>query len=147
MEVGRILGRRFGTLGTIRKYLVISHWFAAPILWYTIMTVNIASCCRQLTGSILNLHHNHASLYITSPLFLSREGVWDVLAREPDGRAVLERSRDAAMAVVNAICSVSTSPLYPTNAPVAVPSLAHFFFPSAAQSCPSPRPATNQSAA
>ena len=65
-----------------------------------------------LTSSILNLHYNHALLFITSPLYLSREGVWEVLARETEGRVVLERSRDAAMAVVTAVCSVSRPVLF-----------------------------------
>jgi len=55
---------------------------------------------------ILNLHFNFAILYTTSPLFFAREGIWEVLLREAEGRALLERARDAAFAVAAAVCSV-----------------------------------------
>ena len=57
--------------------------------------------------SILSLYFNYAIVYTSSPLFLAREGIWELLARESDGRAVLERARDAAFATVSAVCSVS----------------------------------------
>ncbi len=56
---------------------------------------------------ILSLHFNYAIVFTSSPLFLARESVWELLIREAEGRAVLERARDAAFAVVSAICSVS----------------------------------------
>jgi hypothetical protein len=58
-------------------------------------------------ASILSLHFNYAVLCSTSPLFIAREGVWEILSKETDGRAVLERARDAAFTAISAVCSVS----------------------------------------
>ena len=67
------------------------------------------SVSRQLdlaNFSILSLYLNYAFLYTTSPGCLAHESVWTELARDPEGYALLERSRDAGFAVIQAVCSV-----------------------------------------
>ena len=71
----------------------------------------LATRWLQANGRILNLHFNFAILFTTSPLFFAREGIWEVLLREAEGRALLERARDAALAVAAAICAVSRASL------------------------------------
>jgi hypothetical protein len=58
---------------------------------------------------ILSLHFNYAILYTSTPVIFGREGIWAELSLGIEGRALLERGRDAAVAVIQAICSVSPS--------------------------------------
>ncbi|WVW86370.1 hypothetical protein I302_108415 [Kwoniella bestiolae CBS 10118] len=55
---------------------------------------------------ILSLHHNYVILFACSPAFLADERIWQELADSKEGYALLERGRDAATNVVQAICSV-----------------------------------------
>lgn len=57
--------------------------------------------------SILALHLNYATLFTCSPIFLTSQTVWTDLASTHEGFQHLERGRDAAFAVIQAICSVS----------------------------------------
>ena len=56
--------------------------------------------------SILSLHFNYAVLFTASPVFLASVSVWGDMAQAHDGYQQLERGRDAAFAVIQAICSV-----------------------------------------
>jgi hypothetical protein len=58
-------------------------------------------------SSILSLQFNYAILYTASPVFLASSTVWADIAGSHDGYQQLERGRDAAFAVIQAICSVS----------------------------------------
>jgi hypothetical protein len=55
------------------------------------------------------LQFNYAVLYTSSPVFLASVSVWADLAGSHDGFQQLERGRDAAFALIQAICSVSAS--------------------------------------
>lgn len=82
----------------------------------TILFAGVQNClttrhCLRFDGgkansSILGLYLHYAILFSSSPLALGRDGVWEVLAREPEGRAVLERARDAAFAIVSGVSAV-----------------------------------------
>lgn len=58
---------------------------------------------------ILSLHFNYAILYTSTPVIFGREGIWAELSLGIEGRALLERGRDAAVAVIQAICSPEIS--------------------------------------
>lgn len=62
-----------------------------------------------LINRILSLHYSYATLYTLSPVFLCSQSVWTDLASVHEGYQHLERARDAAFAVIKAICSVSPS--------------------------------------
>lgn len=55
---------------------------------------------------ILSLHLNYAMLFTASPVFMASPGIWAEMAQSHDGYSQLERGRDAAFAVIQAICSV-----------------------------------------
>ncbi|KAK8853402.1 hypothetical protein IAR55_004108 [Kwoniella newhampshirensis] len=55
---------------------------------------------------ILALHYNYAVLFTTSPAFLGDDRIWEELAALKEGYTQLERARDAAMGVIQAICSI-----------------------------------------
>ncbi|ORY31646.1 hypothetical protein BCR39DRAFT_87706 [Naematelia encephala] len=54
---------------------------------------------------ILSLHFNYAVLFTACPLFLGAFGVIGEMAASHEGYSQLERGRDAAFAVVQAVCS------------------------------------------
>ena len=62
---------------------------------------------------ILSLHFSYAVLFTASPMFLADAGVWGDLAQSHDGYQQLERGRDAAAAVIHAICSVRALSIMP----------------------------------
>ncbi|OCF34257.1 hypothetical protein I316_04210 [Kwoniella heveanensis BCC8398] len=55
---------------------------------------------------ILALHHNYAILYTSSPVYMADERIWEDLASGKEGYTQLERGRDAAIGVIQAISSV-----------------------------------------
>jgi hypothetical protein len=68
----------------------------------TTQTYLLTNICR-----ILSLHFHYAVLYTASPVFLASPTVWHDLAAFSEGYQQLERAREAAFAVIKAICSVS----------------------------------------
>ncbi|WWC91905.1 uncharacterized protein L201_006855 [Kwoniella dendrophila CBS 6074] len=55
---------------------------------------------------ILDLHQHYVVLYACSPAFLGDERIWQELADSTEGYALLERGREAAVNVIQAICSI-----------------------------------------
>ncbi|CAD6563815.1 MAG: hypothetical protein TREMPRED_001389 [Tremellales sp. Tagirdzhanova-0007] len=74
---------------------------------------------------ILSLHYNYAVLFTASPVFLASASVWGDLARSHDGYQQLERGRDAAAAVIHAICSPEIRPTLFYSFALYRPLLAH----------------------
>ena len=58
-------------------------------------------------GSILSIYFHYAILITASPLFGGRDTLWSSMIAESEGRVVLERARDAAFDLIQAIFSVS----------------------------------------
>lgn len=55
---------------------------------------------------IVSLHFNYAVLFTATPIFLGSTTIWADLSQSHDGYTQLERARDAAFALIQAICSV-----------------------------------------
>ncbi len=63
------------------------------------------------TRSILALHYHYAVLLVSSPLlYRDAANAWSTLAQDGQGYEQMERARDAAIELIRAICSVSSSP-------------------------------------
>ncbi|WVQ78974.1 hypothetical protein IAT38_001066 [Cryptococcus sp. DSM 104549] len=88
---------------------------------------------------ILSLHHTYAVLYTTSPVFLADEKAWDDLAGSQEGMALVSRSRDAALGVIQAVCSVEIGRTLPYSFALYRPllALASFHLISLAAALPS----------
>ncbi|WVR09585.1 hypothetical protein IAU60_006655 [Kwoniella sp. DSM 27419] len=65
-----------------------------------------ASTWAVRTDPINSLHYNYAILYTASPVFMADKRIWEDLAVSSDGYTLLERGRDAAIGVIQAISSV-----------------------------------------
>jgi hypothetical protein len=67
----------------------------------------IGTAAGQLTDvdSVLSIYFNYAELYTSSPSFLASATVWTDLSQTHDGYTQLERARDAAFALIQALCS------------------------------------------
>lgn len=72
---------------------------------------------------VLTLHFNYGMLYASSPVYASSERVWGALSQTHEGYAQLERSRDAAFAVLQSL----TSPEIARTLGYAFPVLRPFF--------------------
>ena len=59
-----------------------------------------------IVSRILSLYLQYALLFVASPVFLASVSVWTDMAQAHDGYAQMERGRDAAFAVLQAISSV-----------------------------------------
>jgi hypothetical protein len=59
----------------------------------------------MLIGSVLSIYLSYAELYTSSPSFLGSSTIWTELSQTHDGYTQLERARDAAFALIQAICS------------------------------------------
>lgn len=55
--------------------------------------------------SVLSIYHHYAVLYTSSPSFLASPTIWTELSQAHDGYTQLERTRDAAFALIQALCS------------------------------------------
>ncbi|WVF67314.1 hypothetical protein IAT40_002065 [Kwoniella sp. CBS 6097] len=73
---------------------------------------------------ILALHHNYAILYTSSPIFMADERIWEDLASGKEGYTQLERGRDAAISVIQAISSVEIGRTLPYSFAIFRPFLA-----------------------
>nr|ODN80299.1 hypothetical protein L203_05887 [Cryptococcus depauperatus CBS 7841] len=54
---------------------------------------------------ILSLHYTYAVLHSVSPVYMADDSIWDELAASPEGDKLLEQGRDAAIGVIQNICS------------------------------------------
>lgn len=71
---------------------------------------SVSLAVNRTDSSILSLHYRYAKLYTLSPVPLCSQIVWTDLAAIHEGYQHLERARDAAFAVIRAVCSVSILP-------------------------------------
>jgi hypothetical protein len=70
-----------------------------------IRTSYITPCVEKLINSVLSIYLSYAELYTSSPSFLGSSTIWTELSQTHDGYTQLERARDAAFALIQAICS------------------------------------------
>lgn len=64
-----------------------------------------ASNCGARHDPVLSLHYNYAILYAASPVWAANERLWNSLSQTHGGYQQLERGRDAAFAVLQALAA------------------------------------------
>ncbi|XAO26259.1 hypothetical protein I312_105094 [Cryptococcus bacillisporus CA1280] len=62
---------------------------------------------------ILSLHYTYAVLFTVSPVYFADAAAWEELAASPDGQPLLERGREAAIGVIQSICSAEVGRTLP----------------------------------
>ncbi|WWD19831.1 hypothetical protein CI109_104298 [Kwoniella shandongensis] len=89
------------TIAEDRRSKAMDSWRKYGPRWET-----WAGTWAARSDPILALHYNYAVLFTTSPAFFGDDKIWEDLAAAKEGYTQLERARDAAMGVIQAICSV-----------------------------------------
>ena len=56
-------------------------------------------------SSVLSIYLSYAELFTSSPSFMASPTIWTDLSQTHDGYTQLERARDAAFALIQAVCS------------------------------------------
>jgi hypothetical protein len=69
------------------------------------LSVVIRMSSILVESSVLSIYLSYAELYTSSPSFLGSSTIWTELSQTHDGYTQLERARDAAFALIQAICS------------------------------------------
>jgi hypothetical protein len=64
-----------------------------------------AGTCGARHDPVMTLHFNYGILYASSPVFAGNDRVWNALTATHEGYQQLERSRDAAFAVIHSLVS------------------------------------------
>ena len=65
----------------------------------SLASLTVADC------SVLAIYLSYAELYTSSPSLMGSTTIWTDLSQTHDGYTQLERARDAAFALIQALCS------------------------------------------